>query len=113
MRSALQGQANHFVRYAPEKIEYGMKRYTNEAKRLYEVMDAHLKDHEWLAAGEYTIAGALPVVAHLHLLCVLRVLVNACNCGIAKYCSPFARCDLAGAQHCLLLRSLSFQAGTR
>ena len=54
----VQGQANHFVRYAPEKIEYGMKRYTNETKRLYQVMDTHLSDREWLAAGEYTIAGA-------------------------------------------------------
>ena len=31
----MQGQANHFVRYAPEKIEYGINRYTNETKRLY------------------------------------------------------------------------------
>ena len=33
----MQGQANHFVRYAPEKIEYGINRYTNETKRLYKV----------------------------------------------------------------------------
>ena len=45
-------------RYAPEKIEYGIKRYTAETKRLYEVLDARLKDHEYLAADEYTIAGA-------------------------------------------------------
>ena len=32
----MQGQANHFVRYAPEKIEYGINRYTNETKRLYQ-----------------------------------------------------------------------------
>ncbi len=32
----MQGQANHFVRYAPEKIEYGVNRYTNETKRLYQ-----------------------------------------------------------------------------
>ena len=29
----MQGQANHFVRYAPEKIEYGMNRYVNETRR--------------------------------------------------------------------------------
>ena len=53
----MQGQANHFVRYAPEKIEYGIKRYTNETKRLYEVMERQLSDgREWLAAGQYTIA---------------------------------------------------------
>ncbi|OQV10704.1 Glutathione S-transferase, domain-containing protein [Cladophialophora immunda] len=39
----MQGQANHFVRYAPEKIEYGMKRYVNETRRLYGVLDKHLQ----------------------------------------------------------------------
>ena len=38
----MQGQANHFVRYAPERIEYGMKRYKNETRRLYGVLDKHL-----------------------------------------------------------------------
>lgn len=53
----MQGQANHFVRYAPEKIEYGMKRYTNETKRLYGVIEKHLASgKEWLAADQYTIA---------------------------------------------------------
>ena len=53
----MQGQANHFLRYAPEKIEYSIKRYTNETKRLYGVIERHLSDgREWLAAGQYTIA---------------------------------------------------------
>jgi len=39
----MQGQANHFVRYAPEKIKYGMDRYTNETRRLYGVLDKHLQ----------------------------------------------------------------------
>ncbi|KAL0023698.1 hypothetical protein WJX79_003791 [Trebouxia sp. C0005] len=53
----MQGQANHFVRYAPEKIEYGVKRYTNETRRLYGVIEKHLSDgRDWLAAGQYTIA---------------------------------------------------------
>lgn len=53
----MQGQANHFVRYAPEKIEYGIKRYTNETKRLYGVIERHLSQgREWLAAEQYTIA---------------------------------------------------------
>ncbi|OJJ51635.1 hypothetical protein ASPZODRAFT_441486 [Penicilliopsis zonata CBS 506.65] len=38
----MQGQSNHFVRYAPEHIEYGVKRYTNETRRLYGVLDKHL-----------------------------------------------------------------------
>lgn len=52
----MQGQANHFVRYAPEKIEYGQQRYINETKRLYGVLEKRLSEQEWLAAGEYTIA---------------------------------------------------------
>jgi glutathione S-transferase len=40
----MQGQANHFVRYAPEKIEYGMNRYINETRRLYGVLDKHLQN---------------------------------------------------------------------
>jgi len=39
----MQGQANHFVRYAPEKIQYGMDRYVNETRRLYGVLDRHLQ----------------------------------------------------------------------
>jgi glutathione S-transferase len=38
----MQGQAHHFNRYAPEHIEYGVKRYTNETRRLYNVLDKHL-----------------------------------------------------------------------
>jgi GST-like protein len=50
------GQAHHFLQYAPEKIEYAMNRYRNEARRLYGVLDTQLKKSEWLACGEYTIA---------------------------------------------------------
>ncbi len=49
------GQAHHFLQYAPEKIEYAMRRYANEANRLYDVCDRRLRDHEYLA-GEYSIA---------------------------------------------------------
>ncbi len=50
------GQAHHFRQYAPEKIEYGINRYTNEAARLYGVMERRLTNREWLAGGEYSIA---------------------------------------------------------
>lgn len=53
----MQGQANHFVRYATETIPYAQNRYQNETYRLYSVLDERLKNHEWLAADEYTIAG--------------------------------------------------------
>jgi len=50
------GQAHHFLGYAPEKIEYAMNRYRNEANRLYGVLDAQLKKSAWLACDEYGIA---------------------------------------------------------
>jgi glutathione S-transferase len=39
----MQGQANHFKRYAPEHVEYGVNRYVNESRRLYRVLDTHLE----------------------------------------------------------------------
>jgi GSH-dependent disulfide-bond oxidoreductase len=50
------GQAHHFRVYAPEKIEYAVNRYTNEAKRLYGVIDKQLSKSAYLAGDEYTIA---------------------------------------------------------
>ena len=49
------GQAHHFRIYAPEKIEYAVTRYTNEAKRLYGVMDRRLGEEKYFAS-EYSIA---------------------------------------------------------
>ena len=50
------GQANHFRRYARDKIEYAIDRYTNEAKRLTNVLDKRLADSRFVACDEYTIA---------------------------------------------------------
>jgi GSH-dependent disulfide-bond oxidoreductase len=50
------GQTHHFRIYAPEKIEYAVNRYTNEAKRLYGVIDKQLSQHAYLAGDVYTIA---------------------------------------------------------
>jgi GST-like protein len=50
------GQAHHFRIYAPEKIDYAINRYTNEAKRLYGVIDKQVKKSGYLAGEEYTIA---------------------------------------------------------
>jgi GST-like protein len=49
------GQAHHFRRYAPQQIEYAVDRYTNEARRLYGVMDRRLA-HARFFAGSYSIA---------------------------------------------------------
>ncbi|MEC9152414.1 MAG: glutathione S-transferase N-terminal domain-containing protein [Pseudomonadota bacterium] len=51
----MQGQAVAFERYFPEDVPAARKRYHNETRRLYEVLDGHLADHEWLA-DEYSIA---------------------------------------------------------
>ncbi|HEV7915694.1 MAG TPA: glutathione binding-like protein [Albitalea sp.] len=50
------GQTHHFRIYAPEKIEYAINRYTNEAKRLYGVMDKRLAKSKYIAGPDYTIA---------------------------------------------------------
>lgn len=54
----MQGQANHFYRYAPEKIEYGISRYQNETRRLYGVLDKHLSTSSsgYLVGDKCTIA---------------------------------------------------------
>jgi GST-like protein len=49
------GQAHHFRRYAPEQIQYAIARYTNEARRIYNVVDKRLGEVSCLA-GDYSIA---------------------------------------------------------
>jgi len=50
------GQTHHFRIYAPEKIGYAIERYTNEARRLYGVMDRRLANSRYIGGPEYTIA---------------------------------------------------------
>ncbi|PKS11041.1 hypothetical protein jhhlp_002802 [Lomentospora prolificans] len=54
----MQGQANHFKRYAPEHIQYGVDRYSNETRRLYRVLDTHLEKSTsgYLVGDKLTIA---------------------------------------------------------
>ena len=49
------GQVHHFLRAAKEPVPYAIERYTKETRRLYSVLDARLKDREYLA-DEYSIA---------------------------------------------------------
>ena len=51
----MMGQANVFFRYAPDKIPFAIERYHREARRLFEVLERQLTDHEYLA-GDYSIA---------------------------------------------------------
>ncbi len=50
------GQCYHFRTDAAERIDYAINRFTNEARRLYGVMDRRLAETEYLAGSEYTIA---------------------------------------------------------
>lgn len=50
------GQHGHFTHYAPEKVPYAIERYTKEALRLLDVVNYRLKEVEYLAGDEYTIA---------------------------------------------------------
>ena len=52
----MMGQANHFRRYAKDRIDYAVERYTNEANRLTHVLDRRLQDSEYVACDEYSIA---------------------------------------------------------
>ncbi len=50
------GQAHHFRIYAPEKLPYAVERYSNEARRLYGVLDTRLAKSKYVAGPEYSIA---------------------------------------------------------
>ncbi len=50
------GQTHHFRLYAPDKIGYAIERYSNEAKRLYGVMNRRLAQSKYIAGDAYTIA---------------------------------------------------------
>jgi GST-like protein len=49
------GQTHHFRGKAPQ-IEYGVKRYTDEATRLWKMMDDRLDEVPFLAGNDYSIA---------------------------------------------------------
>lgn len=60
------GQAHHFLRDAPEKLPYAMRRYQEEAYRLYRVLNARLAGRDFVA-GDYSIADiAILGWAHRH-----------------------------------------------
>jgi GSH-dependent disulfide-bond oxidoreductase len=49
------GQCHHFRHYAPEKIQYGIDRYTNEVNRLNGVLNRQLEGKDYIC-GEISIA---------------------------------------------------------
>ncbi|KAJ6093287.1 hypothetical protein N7486_008576 [Penicillium sp. IBT 16267x] len=52
----MQGQANHFRLFAGVRSDYGIKRYMDETKRLYSVLESRLQESPYLAGDKYTIA---------------------------------------------------------
>ena len=50
------GQAHHFRIYAPQKIPYAIERYSNEARRLYGIMNRRLANSRYIGGAEYSIA---------------------------------------------------------
>lgn len=52
----MQGQANHFNRFAKERIAYGMQRYTGETERLVGILNTRLQGQDYLVANKYSIA---------------------------------------------------------
>jgi len=49
------GQVHHFLRSAKQAVPYAIERYVKETRRLYGVLNEHLRNHEFLA-DEYSIA---------------------------------------------------------
>ncbi|KAH7347511.1 glutathione S-transferase II [Plectosphaerella cucumerina] len=52
----MQGQAGHFLNAAKEEIPWGIYRYVGETKRLFGILDEHLRDREYVVGGRFSIA---------------------------------------------------------
>lgn len=50
------GQTHHFLHFAPEKVPYGIERYSKETRRLYGVLEQRLTDGPYVGGLTYTIA---------------------------------------------------------
>lgn len=50
------GQVHHFLRAAPERVQYAVDRYGAEARRIYGVLESRLDGRSWLAGDDYSIA---------------------------------------------------------
>ena len=50
------GQSGYWRRLASERNEEAIARYQGESDRLADLIDAHLRDNEWFAGAEHSIA---------------------------------------------------------
>lgn len=49
------GNTKHFMYHAPEEVPYAVKRFNNEAKRIFSIIENQLSENDFLA-GDYSIA---------------------------------------------------------
>jgi GST-like protein len=49
------GNTKHFMYHAPEQIPYAVKRFNNEAKRVFNIIETQLSENEFIA-GDFSIA---------------------------------------------------------
>lgn len=49
------GHTKHFMYHAPEEVPYAVKRFNNETKRIFSIIEKQLSDNPYLA-GSYSIA---------------------------------------------------------
>jgi len=52
----MMGQAQHFFRYAPVPVPYGIERYQQEVRRLLQVLDDRLEGRDYIVGSDYSIA---------------------------------------------------------
>ncbi|KAJ3096881.1 hypothetical protein HDU97_005454 [Phlyctochytrium planicorne] len=52
----IMGQRGHFAKYAPEQLPYAIKRFSDEAERLYKVMETRLASVEYFNGHDFSIA---------------------------------------------------------
>ncbi|KAL1799624.1 hypothetical protein ACET3X_003661 [Alternaria dauci] len=68
----MQGQANHFNRFAKERIPYGMQRYVGETERLAGVLDTALAKSDYLVGNKYSIAD-IASFGWINMICIAGV----------------------------------------
>ncbi len=49
------GNTKHFMYHAPESVPYAIKRFNNETKRIFSIIEKQLSENEFIA-GSYSIA---------------------------------------------------------
>ena len=50
------GQAHHFRKFSDTPVPYAVDRYTNEANRLYGVLNRRLADRDHIVGAQFTVA---------------------------------------------------------